>query len=513
MEINAKFKVAPHSKESEMMILGCMLTNADSLKYAAQELEDADFFFVENKATFHAIQTAFKEGKPADVHLICERLKKNKQLDMVGGVAYIMTLAQYAGTSAYIEGYVEELKNQSLLRNVVSKSQEMEKYALDSNENAISLVRQFQNSLQEIEQRHGKKLPLISVHEHFNKLDILRNSFQGKKYLGLCVKSIPEINENLLGLRRLNLLAAAPNVGKTALTIQLGLEALMTNPDACLVYFSLEMTMSEIFTRMNLYFSEMDFKTFILGRQDSNFQSSYSKEEHEKILASKKILTDFDHRLQIIDTSSCPALDSRMVINYIETLKAKTMCKRCIVIIDYLQVWPVPLNLRFSSENEMDKWRMGEMKKIRHVMNEDPLIVISEARKPSGSNEVWGGDLSDVMGAARGTYTPDVVMMLSQLKPKALEKVWTKNGMPSIELDEDADYGQDEKVGLSIKNFLAKHGIAINKLEIPKGRDGMQKFTILIEFHFHKNIFKPVDWKTLKSLVKKNDTEKNYLFK
>lgn len=339
-------------------------------------------------------------------------------------------------------------------------------------------------------------------------MQILKDSYKGKKYLGLCVKTIEEFNENLLGLRKLNLLAAAPNVGKTALTIQLALEVLLTEPSACLAYVSLEMSSLEIFTRMNLYLSEMNFRNFIFGQVHGN-ESTYTEIELKKLNECTNTLKNIGNRLQVIDTSTCPHIDSRTVINFVDTLKKATKSTRCIVIIDYLQVWPSNSSSRFISENELDKWRMGEMKKIRDSMNDDPVIVISEARKPSNANDAWGGDLSDVMGSARGTYTPDVVMLLSQLKPKSLAKLWDKNNMPKdIQLDEEIECMEDEKFGLTIKQFLAKLGIAVCKLEIPKARDGMQKFSVILEFHFQKNIFKKINWKNLMQLVKANNQKK-----
>lgn len=509
--MTTQIKIAPQSKESEMMVLGCMLTSADSLKLVAEELDDSDFFYTEHKIIFQALKSSYRQHKPADVHLVCEELKRQDKLSSAGGAAYLTSLAQFVGTSAYVEEYVDVLKNKTLLRNLIHHSQGIEKTALDNPENATTLIERYQNDLKGIEQRYGKKLPLIKLEDRLNQLDIMRETHNGKKYLGLRVKTIDEFNENLLGLRKLNLLAAAPNVGKTALTIQLALEVLLTEPDACLAYFSLEMSASEIFTRMNLYLAEMNFRNFIFGKQDknNNGQVQYTEEDFKKINHSKETLKKIGDRLQIIDTTTCPFIDSKSIINYVDNLKNVTKCSRAIIVIDYLQVWPFSPNLRFPSDNEADKWRMGEMKKIRDAMNEDPVIVISEARKPSGSNEVWGGDLSDVMGSARGTYTPDVVMLLSQLKPKALVKFWEKNRLPKdLEVDEDLECSEEEKPGLIIKNFLAAHGIAICKLEVPKARDGMQKFSILLEFHFHKNTFKKVNWQGLSELVKRTNFKK-----
>ncbi len=51
-----KIRVAPHSKESEMMVLGCMLTSVNSLNIAADSLDDSDFYFPEHKIIFTSLK-------------------------------------------------------------------------------------------------------------------------------------------------------------------------------------------------------------------------------------------------------------------------------------------------------------------------------------------------------------------------------------------------------------------------------------------------------------------------
>ena len=160
--------------------------------------------------------------------------------------------------------------------------------------------------------------------------------------------------------------------------------------------------------------------------------------------------------------------------------------------------------MRFSSDIEADKWRIGEVKKIRDFVNktnQDPVIVISEARKPSSGDEAWGGDLCDVMGSARGTYTPDVVLLLSPLQPAQLSKLWDDMNMPKITYKEVGKDIEDKKDPSNIKGFLAHHGIAICNLKMPKGRDGMKKFNIQLAFHFHKNKFEKIKWLDIRMLA------------
>ena len=49
-------KIAPHSKESEMMVLGCMLTSINGLNIAADALDDSDFYFTEHKIIFQVLK-------------------------------------------------------------------------------------------------------------------------------------------------------------------------------------------------------------------------------------------------------------------------------------------------------------------------------------------------------------------------------------------------------------------------------------------------------------------------
>ena len=119
-EAEKKTRIPPNSKESEMMVLGCMLTSVNGLNIAADTLLDTDFYYNEHQIIFSCLKTAYRSDKPADIHLISEELKRQNKLDAVGGISYLTTLAQYAGTSAYIEEYVNLIREKSILRQMIN---------------------------------------------------------------------------------------------------------------------------------------------------------------------------------------------------------------------------------------------------------------------------------------------------------------------------------------------------------------------------------------------------------
>lgn len=139
--------IPPNSKESEMMVLGCMLTSVNSLNIASDALQASDFYHTEHQIIFDVLKTAYKNDKPADVHLVCEELKRQGKLKSVGGAAYITSLAQYAGTAAFIEEYVEVVQNKSILRRMIHTAQDIEKKALEDPQDVHDALDEAQQKL------------------------------------------------------------------------------------------------------------------------------------------------------------------------------------------------------------------------------------------------------------------------------------------------------------------------------------------------------------------------------
>lgn len=149
--------IMPNSKDSEMMVLRCMLTNTQYVNIASKELEESDFYYDEHKIIFLILQEMKKDNKPADMHLVCEELKRKNKLKTVGGVAYIVTLAQYAGTSAYLEEYIEELRRSSAQRKLINFAQQIQQKALNGKEDLFNTVSDAKEAIVLIEKHRSSK--------------------------------------------------------------------------------------------------------------------------------------------------------------------------------------------------------------------------------------------------------------------------------------------------------------------------------------------------------------------
>jgi len=128
----------PHSKESEMMVLGCMLSSINALNTAADALNPLDFYFPEHRIIFEVLQGSYRQDKPIDLLLASEELKRQDKLQTIGGIQYLNTLVGYAGTSAYIEEYCEVIKEKAILRRMISACKDIEKVAHEEPEDVYT---------------------------------------------------------------------------------------------------------------------------------------------------------------------------------------------------------------------------------------------------------------------------------------------------------------------------------------------------------------------------------------
>ena len=348
-------------------------------------------------------------------------------------------------------------------------------------EDAKALLRDEVDRLRS-EERHLRAEPVTSVADELDAHAQRLERWRGSEYIGLPQKTLPGLDKATLGLRGLMLLAAAPNVGKTALAVQLGVDVVEYNPDACFLFLSLEMSRWDIVTRIKCRLAGLDWKTLVFGHEPGRGRGRgrdtlYTPEEMWAIQEAEDKLNAIGQRIRILDERNFPAPTVEKVLFQLEDLKARTGTTRAFLLVDYLQVWPIPAHetSHLRGELDADKWRIGAMKTLRDASEGDAVLAISEARKPSGGDKTsWGGDLSDIMGAARGSYTPDMVFLFRPFDGRELARTLGRSVEESLEAE---------------KEELRMQGIAYNKLIIAKGRDGVLKDTFDLTFWYRQSRF------------------------
>ncbi len=408
-----KTRVPPNSKESEMMVLGCMLTNVNALNMAADSLDDFDFYYTEHQTIFSSLKSIYRADKPADIHIVGEELKRQNKLDNVGGISYLTTLAQYAGTSAFIEEYVQLVREKSVLRRMIITAQGIEKTALEEPADVLAALDDAQSQLFQISQenqRHGgvtikdliSGLKAESKMPYLKELQERQQKYQERGPDQPGITGIPthfiDLDKMLNGFNNSNLmiLAARPAMGKTALAVGLA-ENICFRNHMPVGIFSLEMSASQILHRTICSQAEIESEKIQTG--------SLSGSEYQRVVAAVNMMQK--HTLLIDDQPGLKITDIRA-----RARRMKEAHNVGFIVIDYLQLISGSGNSRSNENRQTEISEISRMlKNLARELN-IPILCAAQLSRKVEERQGHRPMMSDLRESGSLEQDADVVMML-----------------------------------------------------------------------------------------------------
>lgn len=445
MTENSKAKIPPNSKESEMMVLGCMLTSVGSLNVGADALDDSDFYFSEHKLIFEALLSCYRQDKPADVHLICEELKRTDKLKAAGGVSYVTTLAQYAGTAAYLEEYAELVKSKSLLRRMIHAAQEIEKTALEEPEDVHASLDEAQQKFFQISQAAN---PLAGIHlkdilsgvkatsrlPYLKELQDRQEKYQTRGPDDSGITGVPthfaDLDKMINGFANSNLmiLAARPAMGKTALALNIA-ENICFKNNMAVGIFSLEMTAEQLIHRVVCSQAEVESDKIKTGALNGL--------EFQRIVGSVNMMQK--HTMIIDDQPGLKITDLRA-----RARRMKEAHNITLLIVDYLQLLSGSGYARNVENRQNEISEISRMLKTLARELNIPILCLSQLSRKVEERAGHRPMMSDLRESGSIEQDSDLVMFLLRReyydpydKPGTAELIVAKNrhgGIGSVNL-------------------------------------------------------------------------------
>ena len=104
----------PHSIEAEQAVLGGLMLTNDSFDTVASVIGEEDFFSQDHQLIFKTMRRLSSEEKPLDVVTLSETLQSTKELEQVGGSAYLVELSDNTPSSANISAYAQIVLERSI---------------------------------------------------------------------------------------------------------------------------------------------------------------------------------------------------------------------------------------------------------------------------------------------------------------------------------------------------------------------------------------------------------------
>lgn len=391
-------RVPPQDIEIEEAVLGALLLEPEVVPDVLDQLQSDCFYKEQHAKIFGAICTLSTRNEPVDILSVSNELRKNGELEAVGGMAYLSALTNKIGAAAHIDYHSKVLLQKFLQRELIRISYDVQKAAYDDTLPVDELVDTAEEKIFTLAERnvHTETKSITSI---INRA-VAQIEENQKREDGL--SGVPSgytgIDQVTFGWHPgdLIILAARPAVGKTAFVLTMA-RNMAVDHKVPVAIFSLEMPDTQLVTR--LFVGETRLPSDKLRGARKLTEADW-KQLHDGL----NLLSQAP--LWIDDTPSLSIYEFRS--------KARRLVQKNgvkMIIIDYLQLMAGPPELKGMREQEV----AAISRSLKAIAKElgVPILALSQL---SRAVETRGGNkrpqLSDLRESGAIEQDADIVMFI-----------------------------------------------------------------------------------------------------
>lgn len=241
----------PHDTALEKGILGALLLDQEVLTQLIQTVKPQHFYHPAHKAIYSAITGLFNLTEPIDLLTIVNKLRKEGQLDQVGGPGYLIELTENITSAAHIETHARLIIEYAIRRELIHTASHIKGQAQDETKEVLSLLDESQQKLFAIAEGNIRK-NYISISSLINTTikDLEASKTQTNQITGV-PSGFTALDRITLGWQKSDFIvvAARPGMGKTSFLLSLLANASITHKTP-VALFSLEMSEEQITKRL-----------------------------------------------------------------------------------------------------------------------------------------------------------------------------------------------------------------------------------------------------------------------
>src|ERR1022692_2393169 len=148
----------PANIDAEKTILGAILLDNAAHSEAAERIEPDDFSLDSHRRIFMRMSELMDAQRAVDIVTLSHELARYKEIEAVGGVAYLASLTEGLPRRPVIEEYIRIVKDKSLLRRLMLICSAAIARAADQSETALEVLGAAETELLQASERgitHG----------------------------------------------------------------------------------------------------------------------------------------------------------------------------------------------------------------------------------------------------------------------------------------------------------------------------------------------------------------------
>jgi len=396
-EINAQYgKLPPQALEVEEAVLGALMLERDAYITVADIIDTDSFYKEEHQKIFKAIKHLSTHEKPVDLLMVTQELKNRKQLEEIGGAAYITQLTRRVASAAHIEFHSRIIAQKYIQRELISVTSEIQAKSYDETIDVDDLIDFSETALFKVAEGNIKKetrpiRPILK--EAIDQIEMARHRKDGLSGVPSGFTALDRITS---GWQKTDLIiiAGRPSMGKTAFVLSMA-RNMAVEHNRSVAIFSLEMSSVQLINRLISSETELPSQKIKNGRlEDWEWEHLHRK------------ISQLDQAPIFIDDT--PALS-------IFELRAK--CRRLkmqhdiqVIIVDYLQLMTTGVDIRASREQEVSNISRS-LKAIAKELDV-PIIALSQLNRSVESREGKRPQLSDLRESGAIEQDADIVTFI-----------------------------------------------------------------------------------------------------
>jgi len=425
------FEKLPKNIEAEQALIGAILANNKAFEKVADFLKPKHFADSTHAKIFEVVSNLILRDRAADVITLKNYFEQQGSLEEVGGINYLIKLADSASPMTNVEYYGQFIYDKYLRRELIDTGYNIVSSALTESAElgAVEQIEQAEQQLFLIADQGDVQGDFIDFSKALGStLGYIEQAFQRDSKLSGLPTGLEQLDRRLGGMTKSNLIiiAGRPSMGKTALATNIAYnvaefmsrEKSLDSKEKGVAFFSLEMSSDELASRILSTVTQTPGHNMRTGE--------INNAEFTRIAAAVRELENIP--LYIDDTPG-------LTINAIRT-RARRL-KRTkglgLIVIDYIQ-------LISGSSKRGEANRVQELSEISRGLKilakelDVPVIALSQLNRGVESREDKRPLMSDLRDSGSIEQDADVVMFVFR------ENYYIKNEQPKQKQNETAEH-------------------------------------------------------------------------
>jgi replicative DNA helicase len=408
----------PASPEAEAAVLGSMLLDRQAIADVIEVMGADSFSLTEHRIIFEAIVSLYEKNSEIDLVLLRDELKKCNSLEAVGGVDYLVRVAESVPSAANAAYYANIVKEKAMLRELAHAcGQILQEACEETGEADDKLDSAEQRIFAVTEQKiQGSAIPMR---------DLITQTFENiEKRKGSHVTGLPtgfeELNYTLAGLQKgeMIIVAGRPSMGKTSFALNIA-ETLGADENIPVAIFSMEMGRHQLVERFLCSRSRIDSQLVRKGMLSADQMAELTRVGGEL----------FEKPIYIDDT---PGLTPLMVRAKCRRLKSRHDIQA--VFIDYMQL--MSLGGYAESRQQEISTISRQLKGLARELD-IPVVVLSQLNRGAEGREGHRPRMSDLRESGSIEQDADVIMLLHrEAYYHQGEEEWNRDNEDKVNLAE-----------------------------------------------------------------------------